>query len=84
MADRVETLGSALSDADLCRANGWGAGTRLDGVESGEGWSHTDTIVITAVGEQAILARCKHNDREAVWTLRHRSWVRVEEEADRG
>jgi creatinine amidohydrolase/Fe(II)-dependent formamide hydrolase-like protein len=65
-----------VTDADLCRERGWGVGTRLVGHE---GYGAT-VIVITAIGEELILARpVSHSDRpvdgdEGVWTLRFRDW----------
>jgi len=63
----------AMSDADLCRANGWGAGTVLIG-EQGYG---PDEIRITAIGERSILAISKSSSREESWTLHHRDWRKV-------
>lgn len=68
-----------MSSADTCRANGWGVGTCLAGEELGV----TTVIVVTAVGEEAILARAIfHADaptdsRETSWTLRYRDWREV-------
>lgn len=69
------TLRSKLSSAELCRANGWGPGTRLGGI----GDVYT-VIEITAVGERDILAKKIFNDgepseeREDMWILVHRDW----------
>ena len=67
-----------MNDADKCRANGWGPGTRLVGDE-GYGPS---VIEITAVGEMSVLAKLvKHGDesieqpRETCWSLRCRDWA---------
>jgi hypothetical protein len=71
---KVNTLRSEMESADLCRANGWGPGTILEGDE-GRG---PERIRITAVGEQVILATGlgKH-DREGHWTLKMRDWRKV-------
>jgi hypothetical protein len=63
------------SAADWCRINGWGVGTILEGDE-GRG---PERIVITAIGEESILAKrlgepvC--GDRS--WVLWCRDWRRV-------
>lgn len=68
------------SDAETCRLNGWGPGTMIRGNECGE-WT---TLLITAVGENAILARgVRHGGKrvawpEASWTLAYREWRRVQ------
>lgn len=75
------TLGSRLSAADLCRAKGWGVGTRLVG---DEGYGPT-VIEITALGEASMLARAVFskgkavNDREHSYTLSCREWHKVED-----
>lgn len=75
---RVKTLNADMSDADLCRANGWAVGTRLTGT-----WSvysnkeSTAIITITAVGEEMVLAKADNGFGEIVWTLRHRAWREV-------
>lgn len=70
------------SAADCCRRNGWGPGTLLEGCE-GYG---TTRIVITAVGERAILARAishrgepSRGRHENSWTLSCRDWQPVSE-----
>jgi hypothetical protein len=74
---RMEKL---LSDASKCRINGWGAGTVLEG---DEGYGPT-RIVLTAIGEEKILARrisengIPCDDRETGWTLQCREWHKVE------
>jgi hypothetical protein len=71
-----QTLRSRLSDAELCRRNGWTPGTQLVG---DEGYGPT-TITITAIGEHGILARCTNNrliDRVTSWTLHCRDWREV-------
>lgn len=74
------TLNSKFTDAELCRRNGWGAGTYLVG---DEGYGPT-TIEITAVGERCILARTVAPRRasETTWTLRNRDWNRAERHPD--
>lgn len=75
-----------MSSADLCRANGWKAGTILEGTESGPGWSHTTRIQIIALGEDDILAKCIWEDgkpergHEGLWTLECRDWREVPNE----
>ncbi len=72
---------SPLSDAERCRRNGWGPGTRLVG---DEGYGPT-TIEITAVGERSILAKVVHSSAshpsswggESTWTLACRDWQEV-------
>lgn len=71
-----QTLGSRLSPAELCRRNGWAAGTRLVG---DEGYGPC-TIEITAVGQHSILARCvdPHGSQyEQMWVLDCRDWKKV-------
>jgi hypothetical protein len=77
-----KTLNSRNS-ADICRANGWSAGTRLVG---DEGYGPT-VIEITGVGEESILAKTiTHNGKqprwtyEGVWTLSCRAWKEVSDE----
>ena len=74
------THDSEHDSATLCRLNGWGAGTVLEG---DEGYGPT-RILITAVGEQGVLARCltrAHGSTyESSWTLRSRDWREVETE----
>ncbi|WAJ27558.1 DUF7241 domain-containing protein [Antarcticirhabdus aurantiaca] len=69
-----------LSDAEVCRINGWQPGTRLVG---DEGFGPT-IIEITAVGRDKILGvmvahkgRPYEHDSEAMWTLACRDWRRV-------
>ena len=77
-----------MNSAELCRVNGWSAGTVLEGTESGTGWSTTSRIRITAVGERIILAKklwqdgvaVEHPD-ESCWTLECRDWKPVKEDA---
>ena len=77
MSYTTRTLRSKLSPADLCRANGWTAGTHLIG---NEGYGPT-VIQITAVGYDSVLARCvehkgvRQSEREQSWTLEYRDWI---------
>jgi hypothetical protein len=73
----MTTQGDHRPAADVCRAHGWAAGTRLVGDE-GNG---PTIIEITAVGERMILAKVVTTRgvpeawaREAVWTLECRDW----------
>lgn len=67
------THNSILSDAELCRRNGWGVGTRLVG---DDGYNPT-TITITAIGQDSILASDNNYPLEASWTLKCREWEEV-------
>ena len=65
--------------ADICRANGWHAGTKLVGDEG-----HGPTVIeITAIGEQEILAKAISEGGEpiiapeATWFLSYRDWQEV-------
>lgn len=76
----AKTLNAALSDAEICRRNGWRPGTLIRGTEHFQsGKSQTNTIKITAVGEESILARCVDGDGdpEHSWTLKCREWKKV-------
>lgn len=70
--------------ADTCRMNGWVVGDVLEG---DEGYGPT-RIRITAIGEDAILARqISHNGKartepELLWGLDARPWVRVSSAAN--
>lgn len=66
-----------LSDADICRKQGWTVGTRLIGTDA----YGTEVITITAIGEENILARCDAHGGELNWTLHAREW---KEQAPRG
>jgi len=64
---------------ETCRQNGWQVGDVLDGDEG-----HGPTrIRITAIGEEAILARAIMQSGEPVdgyegtWTLAYRDWKKV-------
>lgn len=67
------------SDADICREKGWAVGDVLAG---DEGFGETK-IRITAIGEQAVLARKIAYDgrplncSEASWSLAYRDWQKV-------
>lgn len=68
------------TEAETCRLNRWGVGTRLVG---DEGYGPT-VIEITAVGQFSILAKAVERsgqpirEREATWTLTCRDWVIAE------
>lgn len=68
-----------MNDANLCRKNGWGPGTRLAG---DEGYGET-VIEITAIGESRILCKLiSHNGEpkmqiESMWTLSCRNWTPI-------
>jgi len=66
------TLNNPLPSSEICRRNGWGPGTKLVG---DEGYGPC-VIEITAIGVEAILARClsPHDSGEGVWTLECRDW----------
>lgn len=70
-----------IPSAEICRRNGWKAGTILRGGESGPGWSYVDTIKITAVGFEYVLARIVYDDgelgHESTWALNCREWKAV-------
>jgi hypothetical protein len=72
----VPTYRSTLTSAELCRRNGWTAGTILEG---DEGYG-PERIVITAVGEVSVLARRVNarSEDEHQWNLVWRAWVKVE------
>ena len=70
----IRTLNSSLSDAEICRRNGWRPGTILVGKEDGK----ESTIKITAVGEDEILAtelsRTGKFEHESMQSLTERNW----------
>ena len=69
------------TDAELCRKNGWVVGTRIQGTETGLNWTKTDTIEITAIGVEMVLARTVLPDgkfgNEQAWSLQWRNWEAV-------
>ena len=67
-----------MKTADLCRQNGWKVGTILEGDE-GRG---TDRIEITAIGEQAVLAKSVDGSWsvEHLWDVGSREWKEVRDE----
>ena len=81
-----------LSDAELCRANGWTPGTVLEGRETVGRWWAESQVRITAIGEQLVLARelkwrtsedpeWKPVQRsETRWTFYERNWRVIESE----
>lgn len=72
-----------MSDADLCRKNGWKVGTILSGNEKIRGRLTTSWILITAIGEELVLAReirrngIDRTDYEGEWSLTCRKWREV-------
>lgn len=67
------------TDAETCRLNGWTVGTRLVG-DDGRG---PETIQITAIGDEVVVARVVDvggtpvNRWEAMWMLSCREWSEV-------
>lgn len=63
------------SNADFCRRIGLAVGDFLIG---DEGYG-PDVIMLTAIGERSILARCvsRGDERESLWTLDCRDWREV-------
>ena len=65
-----------MTDADICRANEWGSGTRLTNAEG-------TVIEITAVGYQVVLACVVSHEgqprsgSELIWTLTRHDWREV-------
>lgn len=76
----VTTSQKGKSNAEIARSNGWTPGTVLEG---DEGFGPT-RIVITAIGEDQLLARkLSHNGKdtlstESLWSLQCRDWKKVE------
>lgn len=71
-------MSKRFSSAELCRKNGWKRGTVLEGTESGDGWSNTTRIRITAVGDEEVLAvELRKGGCEGPWTLGYRDWHEV-------
>ena len=62
-----------LTPAALCRQNGWEVGDILQGDE-GNG---PERILLTAIGESAILAISFKVKYEGSWTLEYRDWKKV-------
>lgn len=64
-----------MTDADLCRANGWGPGDVLEGVMCGE----SVRIRLTAVAEDVVVGRvvARKVARSGEWRddTRHAEWV---------
>ena len=68
-----------LSPAAIARGKAWGVGTVIEGVETrADGTSVTARIVITAIGEQKILARPVSGHTEKGWVLDSRDWQEVQ------
>ena len=70
----MTTKNSPLSDAAICRRHRWKVGTKLRGYESGR---LPATVLITAIGEQDILARELPDGYEGLWNLTSRNWRKV-------
>lgn len=80
---------SNMTSAEICRKNGWDKGTRLKAV-TGHGRHGTTTavIAITAIGEEAVLAKhLLHNGsaptfgpHESTWELGQCDWEEVKKE----
>lgn len=69
------------SEAGYCRKRGWDVGTRLEGEEICDGVKSKSTIMITALGEKKILAKCYTKDgwdEERSWTLKQREWKKID------
>ena len=96
---RTRTSQMTASSAQICRDLGWQPGTRLEAVMTpaelrlrrGPDCEHDDeaeplkiAIVITAIGESKILARCvlvenrEVQREEGIWQLTNRDWERVQ------
>lgn len=84
--NKVRTLGCLLSDAEICRCNGWRVGTVLVS-QTKNGVSH---LHITAIGETHILAREVSRggkgtsalaSRELTWALSQREWNQASKSA---
>ncbi len=79
----VNTLGSLLTSASLCRLNGWKPGTVLQGDSPVTPGAIPGRIRITAIGEDHILARAVGTGvedeviHEIQWPLQRRDWRRV-------
>lgn len=71
------TKNSHLSPAEICRRNGWGPGTWIEGLEN----QRTDKMRITAVGERRVLAIEEGAGElwETILDLDCRNWKRVGE-----
>jgi hypothetical protein len=74
MTPNYRTKNSNLSDADLCRKNGWRAGTVLEGDGNPMG---PKQIKITAVGEDYILGKWLPDGPEEDLCLTVRDWREV-------
>jgi hypothetical protein len=68
-----------MTAAETCRQNGWEKGDVLEG---DEGYG-PERILLTAIGESAILARTIFrrgepvDERECLWSLECRDWRKV-------
>ena len=66
----IKTKDSPLSDAEICRQNGWTAGTRLFGIESGR----REFIRIIAIGMNNVLAFWEQTEEKFITSLSCRNW----------
>ncbi|MGE0605509.1 MAG: hypothetical protein AB7O62_00175 [Pirellulales bacterium] len=78
----IATLGSPLNSAQLCRANGWPAGTLLKCPDEPALPGRVAWLWITAVGDALILARYWSGSQmqwsgESIFLLSHRDWRSV-------
>ena len=71
------TKDCGLTDAEICRRNGWTVGTRLKGAECGK----VDVLTITAVGLDSVLAVWEDadGDYESLTSLTCRNWKMAKE-----
>ena len=59
------------SDFDLCKQNGWKAGTIL----RGKSHDRVDYIELTYISGQIMIAKKLRHHPEEMWTLQDREWV---------
>lgn len=75
--------GQAVTSAEMCQRNGWEPGDLLRGSEFCGGRAYTITIMLTAIGEEFVMARAIDRDgvvipaTESIWDLTWRDWKRV-------
>lgn len=84
------------TQAETLHLNDWGIGDILEGteyeynVEKGKGWSNTNRILITAIGEDSFICKWDYNDGDGFnrsetgnTTLFCREWKKVGEDVER-
>lgn len=79
------------TQAHTLHLNDWGIGDILEGTESNDtGWSCTNRILITAIGEDSFLCKWDYNDGKGFnrpesgnTTLFCREWKKVDEDRSR-